>query len=51
MLLKNDVVKKPGMLNSLSYDKILITPMFSKHIVLEKILQQGIPRSKLVMLE
>ncbi|OPX41374.1 MAG: MarR family transcriptional regulator [Deltaproteobacteria bacterium] len=46
-----DVVKNPSMLNSLSYDKILITPMFSKDIVLEKILKQGIPRSKLVMLE
>jgi len=46
-----DVVKNPGMLNSLSYDKILITPMFSKDIVLEKILKQGIPHSKLVLLE
>jgi len=45
-----NVVKKPAMLNSVSYDKILITPTISKDIVLEKILKQGIPRSKLVML-
>jgi hypothetical protein len=45
-----NVVKKPAMLNSVSYDKILITPTISKDLVLEKILKQGIPRSKLVML-
>ena len=45
------VVKDPDVLYSLSFDRILITSMISKDKVLEKILEQGIPRSKLVMLE
>jgi len=45
------VVKDPEILYSLSFDRILITSMISKDNVLEKLLKQGIPRSKLVMLE
>jgi len=45
------VVKDPDILNSLSFDRILITSMISKDNVLEKLLKQGIPRSKLVVLE
>jgi signal-transduction protein with cAMP-binding, CBS, and nucleotidyltransferase domain len=45
------VVKDPDILNSLSFDRIIITSMISKENVLEKLLEQGIPRSKLVMLE
>ena len=45
------VVKDPDILNSLSFDRILITSMISKDNVLEKLLEQGIPQSKLVMLE
>jgi len=45
------VVKNPDILYSLSFDRILITSMISKDNVLEKLLKQGIPRSKLVMLE
>ena len=45
------VVKDPDILNSLSFDRILITSMISKDNVLEKLLKQGIPRSKLVLLE
>ena len=45
------VVKDPDVLYSLSFDRILITSMISKDNVLEKLLKQGIPRSKLVMLE
>ncbi len=45
------VVKDPHFLNSISFDRILITSMISKDNMLEKLLEQGIPRSKLVMLE
>jgi DNA-binding MarR family transcriptional regulator len=45
------VVKDSASLNSLSFDRILITSMISKDNVLDKLLKQGIPRSKLVMLE
>jgi len=45
------VVKDPDVLYSLSFDRILITSMISKDKVLEKVLEQGIPRSKLVLLE
>jgi hypothetical protein len=45
------VVKDSASLNSLSFDRILITSMISKDNVLEKLLKQGIPRSKLVLLE
>jgi DNA-binding MarR family transcriptional regulator len=47
----DSVVKDPAALNSLSFDRILITSMISKENVLEKLLEQGIPRSKLVVLE
>jgi len=45
------VVKDPASLNSFSFDRILITTMISKDKVLEKVLEQGIPQSKVVMLE
>jgi len=45
------VVKDPNNLYSLFFDRVLITSMISKEKVLEKVLEQGIPRSKLVMLE
>ena len=45
------VVKDPDILYSLSFDRILITSLISKDKVSEKVLEQGIPRSKLVMLE
>ena len=45
------VVKDPATLNSLSFDRILITSMISKDTLLEKLLEQGIPQSKVVMLE
>ena len=45
------VVKDPDNLYSLFFDRVLITSMISKDKVLEKVLEQGIPRSKLVMLE
>jgi DNA-binding MarR family transcriptional regulator len=44
-------VKDSDMLNLLSFDRILITSMNSKDTVLERILKQGISRSKIVMLE
>ena len=45
------VVKNPDNLYSLFFDRVLITSMISKDKVLEKVLEQGIPRSKLIMLE
>jgi len=45
------VVTDPLELGSISFDRILITSMGSIDTVLEKILKQGIPRSKVVMLE
>jgi DNA-binding MarR family transcriptional regulator len=45
------MVKDPDVLYSLSFDRILITSMISKNKALEKVLEQGIPRSKLVFLE
>jgi len=45
------VVTDPLELGSISFDRILITSMGSIETVLEKILKQGIPRSKVVMLE
>jgi DNA-binding MarR family transcriptional regulator len=45
------VVKDPASLNSLSFDRILITSMISKDKVLEKVLEQGVPQSKVVLLE
>ncbi len=45
------VVTDPVELGSISFDRILITSMGSIDTVLEKILKQGIPRSKVVMLE
>lgn len=45
------VVTDPLELGSISFDRILITSMGSIDTVLEKILKQGIPRSKVVLLE
>ena len=45
------VVKDPATLNSLSYDRILITSLIPKDKMLEKLLEQGIPQSKVVVLE
>ena len=45
------VVKNPDNLYSLFFDRVLITSMISKEKMLEKVLEQGIPQSKLVMLE
>jgi DNA-binding MarR family transcriptional regulator len=45
------IVKDPDVLYSLSFDRILITSMISKDNVLAKLLEQGIPRSKLVVME
>ena len=45
------MVKDPDILYSLSFDRILITSMISKDKMLKKVLEQGIPRSKLVLLE
>jgi len=45
------VVKDPATLNSLSYDRILITSLITKDKMLEKLLEQGIPQSKVVVLE
>jgi len=45
------VVKDPDNLYSLFFDRVLITSMISKEKVLEKVLEQGIPQSKLVILE
>jgi DNA-binding MarR family transcriptional regulator len=45
------IVKDPDVLYSLSFDRILITSMISKDNVLEKLLEKGIPRSKLIMME
>jgi DNA-binding MarR family transcriptional regulator len=45
------VVKDPATLNSLSFDRVLVTSMISKDKVLEKVLEQGIPQSKVVVLD
>jgi len=45
------VVKDSASLNSLSFDRILITSMISKDKALKKVLEQGIFQSKVVMLE
>ena len=45
-----NVVKAPRVLDSLSFDRILITSMNKDDSQLEKILKKGIARSKIVML-
>ncbi len=45
-----NVVKDPHVLGSLSFDRILITSMKKDDSQLEKILNKGVPRSKIVML-
>jgi DNA-binding MarR family transcriptional regulator len=45
-----NVVKEPRVLDSLSFDRILITSMNKDDSQLEKILKKGIARSKIVML-
>jgi len=44
-------VKNITLLNSLSFDKILVTHMSEKDVALERLLKQGIPRNKIVVLE
>ena len=46
-----NVITNSAMLDPLSFDKIIITSIDSEDGVVEKILQQGIPHSKIVMLE
>ena len=43
-------IQHPNMLNSIDFDRILITSIDSKDSILEKIKQQGIQRNKVVML-
>ncbi len=45
------IVADPAVLDSLSFDRILITTDGSMEDVMEKILEKGIPRDKVVMLE
>ncbi|MFC1567482.1 winged helix-turn-helix transcriptional regulator [Thermodesulfobacteriota bacterium] len=45
------VIKDPSILDSLSYDRILITSVEKRDITLEKILANGISRNKVVMIE
>lgn len=44
------VVKNPAILDSLSFDRILITSMNKEDTTLERLLKIGIPQSKIVML-
>ncbi len=44
------VVKNPAILDSLSFDRILITSMNEEDTTLERLLKIGIPQSKIVML-
>ena len=44
-------VTNPTWLNSISFDKILITSIDSKDMVLETVLKQGIPPGKVVMMK
>ena len=43
-------VKNPAIIDSLSFDRILITSMNKEDTTLERLLKIGIPRSKIVML-
>jgi len=45
------VIKNPSILDSLSYDRILITSVEKRDTTLEKILANGISRNKVVMIE
>ena len=44
-------VKNTALLDSLSFDRILLTFMSEKEAALERLLKQGIPRNKIVVLE
>jgi len=44
-------VKNITLLDSLSFDKILVTYMSEKNAALERLLKHGIPRNKIVVLE
>jgi len=46
-----ELINNPGMLDSILFDKIIITYMIEKDEALEKLLKKGIPRNKIVMLE
>jgi len=45
----NTMVKEPAILNSLLYDRILLTAIDSKETVLQRLVESGIPRRKIVM--
>ena len=44
-------VENSAILNSISFDKILITSIGMKDIALESVLNQGIPRDKIIVME
>jgi hypothetical protein len=44
-------VENSAILNSISFDKILITSIGLKDTALESILNQGIPRDKIIVME
>ncbi|MGB2929256.1 MAG: hypothetical protein WBB70_10115, partial [Desulfobacterales bacterium] len=46
-----ELINNSTMLDSILFDKIIITYMIEKDAALEKLLKKGIPSSKLVMLE
>ena len=45
------VIKDPAILDSISYDRILITSVEKRDTTFEKILANGISRKKVVMIE
>jgi hypothetical protein len=45
----NFVVSNPAILSSLSFDRILITSIGSKDVILERILKQGISRDRVIL--
>lgn len=45
----NFVVSNPAILSSLSFDRILITSIGSKDVILERILKQGISRDRVII--
>ena len=46
-----ELINNSAMLDSILFDKIIITYMIEKDAALEKLLKKGIPRNKIVMLE
>ena len=46
-----ELINNFGMLDSILFDKIIITYMIEEDAALEKLLKKGIPRNKIVMLE